>query len=304
MSIALPCSEQSLAASEPIAGTATAVIHAWLLIELREPWERDVATTPLPHPIHHTLKSLSEQIDGLRTMLIRRPPGHVGQATGHGGNAVITVSAQQMITRFVSNTVESIAELPLRDALTAGQDGNRNDPLFLVCAHGHRDRCCARRGISFARALIDAQPDLDLWLCSHLGGHRFAATMVVLPRGTHYGRLTPDDAVPLLAAERSDALFRLDRYRGSTRWPRPVQAAAHLVRQQTNTLVFDDVQLVSSHQLDAQRWQVTLSSPVGQHTLQVSKNPLGCALHTSCAATEPSAPDCYQIASPANGSAA
>ena len=53
------------------------------------------------------------------------------------------------------------------------------------CAHEERDRCCGLDG----RALVDAVAGPDVFAASHLGGHRFAATAMVLPTGYVYGRL-------------------------------------------------------------------------------------------------------------------
>ena len=70
----------------------------------------------------------------------------------------------------------------------------RRTPVFLVCTHGRRDACCAGRGWPVAVALTEAFPE-QTWQCSHVGGDRFAANVVMLPHGLYYGRLTPDDAV-------------------------------------------------------------------------------------------------------------
>ncbi|MFF9667034.1 sucrase ferredoxin, partial [Streptomyces althioticus] len=40
----------------------------------------------------------------------------------------------------------------------------------------------------------------EVWEVTHLGGHRFAPTMLVLPYGYAYGRLTPESAKDVLAA--------------------------------------------------------------------------------------------------------
>jgi hypothetical protein len=60
------------------------------------------------------------------------------------------------------------------------------EPLYLVCAHGRRDVCCARFGGPLARALSAAHP-LQVWETTHVGGHRYAANLVILPHGLYYG---------------------------------------------------------------------------------------------------------------------
>jgi hypothetical protein len=101
-------------------------------------------------------------------------------------------------------------------------------PLVLVCSDGRHDRCCAAHGRAFAEALRAeaarrASP-IEVAESSHLGGHRFAATCVVLPAGRMYGRLAPADAAPLLDSIEGDRTWAA-RYRGRLGEPEPVQVA-------------------------------------------------------------------------------
>ena len=85
-------------------------------------------------------------------------------------------------------------------AIAAGQAPGgsvESGPLFLVCAHGRRDRCCARFGVPLARDLAGTYPD-EVWESTHVGGHRFAANLVILPHGLYYG--------PVDAASARDAI--------------------------------------------------------------------------------------------------
>ncbi len=69
------------------------------------------------------------------------------------------------------------------------------NPIFL-CSNGKRDACCAE----FGRALLREFPNEDrLWECSHLGGHRFAPTALVLRTGEVLGRLSPTSLTAALA---------------------------------------------------------------------------------------------------------
>ena len=79
------------------------------------------------------------------------------------------------------------------DVALDGSDGTLSDrPLVAVCAHGRHDQCCAVRGRSACGAIADEYPEYT-WECSHLGGDRFAATMLILPEGLCYGRVDSAD---------------------------------------------------------------------------------------------------------------
>ena len=88
-------------------------------------------------------------------------------------------------------------------------------PIVLVCAHGRRDACCARLGLPLFDALNAQLLPTHLWQSSHLGGHRFAPNVVVLPYGIQLGRIPLEraaDVVDLVTAGR----IPLDLYRGRT----------------------------------------------------------------------------------------
>lgn len=53
--------------------------------------------------------------------------------------------------------------------------------MVFVCVHGQRDTCCAKFGYAvFSELKIYEQAVRQ---CSHLGGDRFAANMIVFPDG-------------------------------------------------------------------------------------------------------------------------
>ena len=56
-------------------------------------------------------------------------------------------------------------------------------PLVLVCTNGRHDPCCATFGRPLARVLREGAQRDDVWECSHIGGDRFAANIVILPEG-------------------------------------------------------------------------------------------------------------------------
>jgi hypothetical protein len=82
------------------------------------------------------------------------------------------------------------------------RDWGRADPhpLLLVCANGRRDRCCGHSGGRLADALWRGPHAERVLTCTHLGGHRFAPTALLLPIGALHGRLDEGSAAGLLTA--------------------------------------------------------------------------------------------------------
>ncbi len=222
-----PCSDQSLARDEPLFATAS-VGHDWLLLELEGPWGHSAfmqSPRILPPDLGRAIVARAEAA-GMRIVAIRRPGRRslsprwrwfVARSRPHG-SALYAGEA---------DGPHDYLEIPLDGSTGVRVDG----PLTASCAHGRHDRCCAVRGRRAAAALAAADPE-NTWECSHLGGDRFAATMVVLPEGLSYGRIDTADAVDLLARYtdgRVDERF----LRGRTCVPRAVQAAEHYVREAT-----------------------------------------------------------------------
>lgn len=116
------------------------------------------------------------------------------------------------------------------DLALDGSDGQRcADPVVIVCAHGRHDQCCAVRGRGAVAAIAARYPEIT-WECSHLGGDRFAATMLVLPEGLCYGRIDGTDAAGLIDKYFAGTLD--NRFlRGRTSLPHPVQAAQYFARE-------------------------------------------------------------------------
>ncbi len=110
---------------------------------------------------------------------------------------------------------------------------------YLVCTNGARDPCCAIRGPAVAQALARALPG-QVYECSHLGGHRFAANVLVLPETLCFGRLDARTAVAL-AAELEAGRLPLDHLRGRTALEPEQQAAEILVRRELGLTRLDEL---------------------------------------------------------------
>lgn len=211
----MSCSELSLAAGEPLPGTAT-VTGSWLLVEVRGAWGRDaVEDSPLPDDVRETLQAFAG-----RALLVRRP-GRRRSVT-----VVRAVSAEDggHALRLELERLEDLPDAALDEGVPVG------GPIVLVCAHGRRDACCARLGVPLYEALAAHLPSASLWQSSHLGGHRFAPNVVALPAGVQLGRVAVAEAAGV-ATSLLAGRIPLDHYRGRTLYPAPVQAAEVALRR-------------------------------------------------------------------------
>ncbi|MEV5960921.1 sucrase ferredoxin [Kribbella sp. NPDC051952] len=179
----------------------------------------------------------------------------------------------------------------------AGKDRGTlsHEPVYLVCTHGRHDACCAVRGRPIAAALAGAYPDRT-WECSHIGGDRFAANVVVLPHGLFYGHVPVTRAVEL-AKRYDEGNVVPDLLRGSGAFAPPVQAAQHFARAAGHSVAVSNLLPHSVRQLPNNRWQVTLTSTTGLITAELSAHldPINARL--TCAGTTPSQIRRFQLES-------
>jgi len=188
---------------------------------------------------------------GARLLLIRRPGRHpvvsgrphrwgiAGRADGVAGPVGGVIWGEWRRDSELLD-VELGATLPAFDP-------SRQRPVALVCTHGRHDLCCAIEGRPVA-AVAAADPDVDAWECSHLGGDRFAGNLLFLPTGLLFGGLSAADTPAVLAAAR-DGRVRLPHFRGRCGDSIPAQAAQwflmrELGEDRPDRVVVDEVDVV------------------------------------------------------------
>jgi len=219
------CSDLSRAAGVPLSASATTA-EKWLLLEVPGSWPRDVsAEGGLPQEAHRAVTAWLADTPRSRLQFIRRP-----ERSSSDRSLAFVVGAREQGGYVRRIELADQTDLAAVDLDTAGEpvDGS----LVLVCVHGSRDACCALRGTAVFGALAERLREEELWISSHHGGHRFAANVLVLPAGLHFGRVEPGEA-PLLVARALARKIELDRYRGRTCFEPIVQAAEQAVREAT-----------------------------------------------------------------------
>ncbi len=176
----------SLAArDEPLAGSAP-VTSAWLIVEHPGPWGRQALTdSHLPDNVVEHIGAAIERSS--LTFLAARHPSRRSLGATEARNVWLAYCDDKAAhTEHVTiDSYEDILAWDLRglaNGVMPVWGTTVRDTQEFVCTHSKRDICCAVEG----RRRIEAVP---AWECSHLGGHRFAATSLFLPSGRIYGRL-------------------------------------------------------------------------------------------------------------------
>jgi hypothetical protein len=246
----VPCSDQSLSRADPMYGTASAG-SSWVLLELAGAWGHSAflqSPTVIDPAVGRAVVRRFETAK-MRIAAIRRPGRRPATPRWRWFVADSVPGSEALYGGEVSDPRDYL------DIALDGSDGTLStDPVVAICAHGKHDQCCAVRGRSACQAIAEQYPEYT-WECSHLGGDRFAATMLVLPEGLCYGRVDSADSADLIRLYlegRVDNRF----LRGRTSLPHAIQAAQHFARE-----AFGDDRIASLSPLTVER---------GDHQIRVA----------------------------------
>lgn len=195
---------------EVIVGTAP-VEQAYLILELSKPWPSKIKAQGALEAFRPLLKGgaakdvkllATPRIDWLP--LCQRPWALLVRWS-RGGALVQELDA-------TPTAVQAALEKPAE---------GEPMPLYLVCTHGSRDRCCGTLGFPVYRSLLENSVRKTLQV-SHLGGHRYAPVVLALPEWRFFGHM---DSESCLSMDRTlaEGSPYLTGYRGLGRLPEEVQ---------------------------------------------------------------------------------
>ncbi len=257
------CSSLAQEHKVPLVGSAT---HGdfWFLIEYPGAWEaKAFEESEIPEEVKSYLSGITVEGKRVRILLIRQDrmrsqPG-ISFFVGHA-----SVNEPKLF-EYKFDDYADILDLDLSRLSSDDQVDHANlreDPLYLVCTNGRRDKCCALYGPNVYQALVEEVGE-SVWQSSHIGGHNQAPILLFFPHGVNYGRMSPDEARTLVQEYQNGRII-LRHYRGRVGYEHHIQAAEHFWREQTGNLDLPGMRIESAFQIDADRWDVTVSGVTGE----------------------------------------
>lgn len=288
MTAAFRCADDAESRGELLAGTASGA-ERFVLVEFPTPWPHK-AMDAFSDDLRTALSAACE-VASAKLLLIRRP----GERTpAERCWAVYDVKQR----RSSWGTWSTDADLDaLVAAVSAPSDTWSAEPAILVCTHARHDACCGLRGRPVASVLAEAHRG-KVWECTHVGGHRFAANVVLPLDGTYYGRVEAGDALGVVDAHLDKSEISGDHLRGFS-WLSPAaQVVAVEAHRRWGPAGIDDIEGASVAPLGPDQWRVELT---GRDILPSSitaevERVIGARARLSCQA-DPSATESFVIRS-------
>jgi hypothetical protein len=249
------CALRAQLRGDPLLGTAFPAARL-LLVEQPGPWGRSgLSESRFDAQIALSLERRASSA-GLRVLAIRRP-GRTPRGARRRWAVVDARDGHESLSWGFYTHEAELLELPL-DGSSGEPD---HAPLYLVCAHGKHDTCCALRGRPVAAALEQQRPG-RVWECTHVGGERFAANVLLVPSGLMYGRVLPFAAREFVAAtEAGEVVGAL--LRGRIGLPPAAQAALAFAYEHLALRHRDALRVLSTSRLADGQAQVRLAGPHG-----------------------------------------
>jgi hypothetical protein len=279
------CSALAEQRGDPLPGSAFSEGRV-LLVEQPGPWGHSgLPESDFDRTVALELQARAAKAD-IRVLAVRLP----GRTPSGHLRRWMMVDCRAGRSAVVGGTFESDAELLGLD-LDSPAGEPIAGPLYFVCAHSKRDVCCALRGRAVAAALAELRPG-QVYECAHLGGHRFAANVLVAPSGLLYGHVEVADAEAFVAAADFDVVLP-EKLRGRLGLEPAAQTALAFGYGELGITRYDDLTVADVLHRDGNRADVSIQAPTGEFVVEVAWEKLE-AFGISCAKPWPDTIVAYQ----------
>jgi hypothetical protein len=169
---------------DPI-GTA-GCFRGLLLVEYPLPWASDASKLPNFGPIAAEAKAQQVRLQ----VVVPEEKGRSRVSLYRWDSSMSRYRGEETVVEYRDSG--TVAAALLQAGAVQSEPIDRRD--VLICSHGARDRCCGSAGTRLHMDVLakGLEGHARVRRTSHLGGHRFAPTALLLPEGTSWAFLTYD----------------------------------------------------------------------------------------------------------------
>ena len=184
------CSNLSVSKNEEIFGTASQC-SAFLLVRHPCPFPEKIVDAFLPEKWMHYLVSFAK-VRKIKLLLTR-------DNSFEPIPEIIYVDHFQHRYKRFHLSLDAPEIFDLARGLDSEDIPWLTDPFFLVCTNGKKDKCCSLKGFPVYTKMEETKR-YPVFQCSHVGGDRFAANVLMMPFGIYYGRVEANKVETIYAA--------------------------------------------------------------------------------------------------------
>ena len=230
-------------------GTAP-VVDFWILIEYKAQWSRDaVVENDLPDQVKSWLEG---SVDALKAKGRKPRVQFIRRDRTEGGPLQLFVCESSELRTHTFGSYSELTDVSLEEDVAELVQSNH----YFVCSHASRDLCCSRYGLATWRRLHELSGGRS-WQSTHLGGHRFAPNVLVLPQARLYGRVhLPQVERFFKKVEKGEVDY--DLLRGKSEFPSEAQVCECLVEAAVESVASYDSNSVRFH---SEKGEIEVSVP-------------------------------------------
>ena len=277
------CSELSRHDAEKPYGTASTG-EVWVLLEYSRGWNaRAFEDSDLSATVKRHLSRTIRNIPRARLLFIKQE-----RLSVHPLTLFIVRSRERdpFMVKFHLESYEQLMETDIAAAATGKAMSGiiTREPLYLICTHGKRDKCCAKFGYALYKSLR-AETGESVLQSSHVGGDRFAANLICFPHGLFYGHVT-GEAGQMIINEYEEGRLVLDGYRGRTCYGHAVQSAEFFIRHESGLKGLDELRYLHRERVNEHSWRVQFAARQRIHEARVTGRLSQFQNYITCHSTE------------------